>query len=63
MSDSGSSGVNALAIIAVLVLVGLAAWFFLGRGGGDTTKDINVEVNPPSTNTSLLDRLPSLPVA
>jgi hypothetical protein len=29
--NSGGSSVNVVAIVAVLVLVGIAAWFFLGR--------------------------------
>jgi hypothetical protein len=44
--NGGSSGVNALAIIAILVLVGLAAWFFLGRQGtNDGDMDVNVKMD------------------
>ena len=48
MAENGSSGVNALAIIAILVLVGLAAWFFLGRQGtssNDGDLDVNVKMD------------------
>jgi hypothetical protein len=50
--DSSGSGVNAMAIVAILaILVGvaLALWFFVVRGGiGDGQRDINVDVNPGS---------------
>jgi hypothetical protein len=51
MADNGSSGVNALAIVAILaILVGLAlaVWFFMIRTGG-SDKDINVDLNPSSS--------------
>ena len=51
MADNGSSGVNAMAIVAILaILVGvaLAIWFFVMRGGaGD--KDVDVNLNPGSS--------------
>jgi len=47
--DSGSSGVNALAIVAILAIlvgIGIAVWFIIGRGGAGTdTKDINVKLD------------------
>jgi multidrug efflux pump subunit AcrA (membrane-fusion protein) len=65
MSDgSGSnSSVKIVAILAVVVLVGVAAWFIWGRSGGSrvapatsTTSqpadaDINVKVDLPDTVT------------
>jgi hypothetical protein len=42
-----------VAIVAIVVLL-LALWFFLGRGGDvtpDRGADINVDVNPPAAGT------------
>ena len=62
MSDTNSSNnsVGIVAILATLVLVGFAAWFFLGRPGNARvaaptsqakSADINVKVNLPDTVT------------
>jgi hypothetical protein len=31
MADEGGSSVNVVAIIAILILVGVAGWFFMGQ--------------------------------
>lgn len=47
MSDNGGSGVNALAIIAILVLVGIAGyWFYYNQNSG--TKKIDVTIEAPA---------------
>jgi hypothetical protein len=40
-------------VIVVLVLLALLAWFIFGRGGGDTTRDIDakVDINVPGAGT------------
>lgn len=47
--DAGASGVNALAIVAILAIlvgVGIAVWFFIGRGQmSSDTKDVNVKLD------------------
>jgi hypothetical protein len=55
MADEGSGGssVNIVAIIAILVLVGVGAWFFLGRSrpvapAGTTTTQSST--TPPATD-------------
>ena len=58
-NDSGSS-VNIVAIIAIIVLVGLAAWFFLGRSNrtaetmpepaGSTTQEAPGRSDTTNTN-------------
>lgn len=57
---SGGSSVKVVAIVAVLVLVGLAAWFFMGRGSreaatspakSEQSSDIHVKVDLPDTVT------------
>jgi len=58
--SSSNSSVGIVAIVAVLVLVGVAAWFFMGRSGGSkvspttTTSqpadaDINVKIDLPDS--------------
>jgi hypothetical protein len=60
--NGGGSGVNALAIIAILVLVGVGAWFFLSRQAPvDDTRDIKVDVQLPGSDSSSLSiPLPAL---
>jgi hypothetical protein len=56
---NGGSSVNVVAIVAVLVLVGLAAWFFMGRSRPTATapakseqsSDVHVKVDLPDTVT------------
>jgi hypothetical protein len=64
MSDgSSNSSVKIVAILAVLVLAGAAAWFIWGRSGGPQTQpaatttsqpddaDVHVKVDLPDTVT------------
>lgn len=46
--DSGGSGVNAVAIVAILILVGLAflAVYFLFMGSDGADVDVNVDASP-----------------
>jgi steroid 5-alpha reductase family enzyme len=54
MSDSGGSGVNALAVVAiVLVLAGAGYWFVNNQSGRTQRIDVNVEAPkvPPAPTT------------
>jgi hypothetical protein len=67
MAEQGSGGgnsVNMVAIIAMIVLVGIAAWFFLGQSRKTTTSapagktettekksDVQVEIDLPDSVT------------
>ncbi len=57
---SGGSPVNVVAIVAVLVLVGLAAWFFMGQrsqktapapANSEQSSDVHVKIDLPDTVT------------
>lgn len=46
---TGASGVNALAIVAILVLVLLAGWFVLKSGAiGGESKTLDVNIKAPA---------------
>jgi hypothetical protein len=49
MSDGESSGiVGIIGILAIVILVGLGAYFLIPRGGGgDGDLDVEVDLDPP----------------
>jgi hypothetical protein len=47
MSDSNSSVVSIVGIIAILVMVGLAIWFFMFRQGDSAT--LEIDITDPTT--------------
>jgi hypothetical protein len=47
MSDSNSSVVSIVGIIAILVMVGLAIWFFMFRQGDSA--ELQIEITDPTT--------------
>ena len=50
-TDSSGSGVNAVAIIAILVLVLAFGWFMMRSGvfgGGTSTPKVDVKINTPA---------------
>ena len=58
--SSGKSSVSVVAIVAVLVLVGLATWFFMGQRSrqtaaapakSETSSDVQVKIDLPDTVT------------
>jgi len=63
--DSGGSGVNVVAIIAILVLIGLAAWFFMGRPSrvsevtNTTTSTVDRTNTSDSTHINYQEQSPS----
>ena len=50
MSDSGASGVNALAIIAILVLVGVAGYWFYNTQYAPSSRNVDVKVEVPKAD-------------
>jgi hypothetical protein len=60
--DGGSSGVNAMAIVAILAIlvgVGLAIWFFVVRSGGTAgviPNDVDIDVKVDSSSRELVYR-------
>jgi hypothetical protein len=61
MSDgnsSGNSSVGIVAIIAILVLVGVAAWFTWGRPGRTRVNETTTTSQPAKTGVEVKINLP-----
>ena len=61
MSDSGASGVNALAIIAILILVGLAGYWYYDTQYTPRSRNVDVKVEVPAPADKPADPAPSNP--
>jgi hypothetical protein len=60
MSDSNSSVVSVVGILAIVILVGLAIYFFLFRVSDDA--EIEIDIDDPTTEV-LPERPAPMPVA